>query len=90
MNLKTLVANSLNSLESHPKATKPIPRKNYPPIITTIIRTISSQPPPSPPTSNISTNNDRNVGDTSSNGGHNTSTAGRVSPPKDLQTDAQI
>jgi hypothetical protein len=48
----------------------------------TINRRISPISPPSPPAQNMSTNNERNGGDTTSDGGGIISTIGNISPPK--------
>jgi hypothetical protein len=49
----------------------------------TINQKISPTSPPSPPYSNLSTNNDKNGGDTPSNGGDITSTNSKISPPEE-------
>lgn len=56
----------------------------------TINRKIPPIPPLSPPASNLSTSNDRNSGDTASDSGDNTSTAGKIPPPKEPENDAHL
>jgi hypothetical protein len=56
----------------------------------TIKRTISPTSPPSPPESNLSSNIDRNGGDTPSECGDITSATKQVSPPKDPVSDAHF
>src|SRR5215211_5734283 len=53
----------------------------------TINRKIPPMSPPSPPISNLSTNNNRNSGDTTAYGGDNTSTNSKISPPKEGQNE---
>jgi hypothetical protein len=55
-----------------------------------ISRKIHPTSPTSPLESNMSTNNDRNSGDTASDGGNDTSTAGKIPPPKEPENDAHL
>jgi len=51
---------------------------------------ISLTSPPSPPATNMSTNNNRNSGDTTSDRGDITSTTSKIPPPKEPENDAHL